>query len=242
MTTQQRREDLKRNELGEAIGAGFHYAEDHLRMLLWGAAALVGVALLGWGVFAWRGSRDAGGNAALGAALRVAAAPVVATGARPTDEASPSFPTAAARDARARELLEAVVARHGSTSAGAAARLWLAESALAAGDRATARGHWEAYLEAAPNGALAAAAQRNLWALDRSEGRAEAALRAIQSDLERGGRRLPADLLLWEMAVTQEALGRAAEAVAAYRRIGEEHPGSPFADEARRLAAARGAA
>jgi TolA-binding protein len=242
MTTQQRREDLKRNELGEALEAGVHFAEDHLKTLLWVAGAVVGVAVLVWAGLAWRGSRDARGNAALSGALRVASAPVVVSGARSTDDSAPSFPTAAARDARAQELFEKVVARHGSTAAGATARLWLAEAAYAAGDPATARRHWEAYVSAAPNGALSVAAQRSLWALDRAEGKAEAALRSIESDLERGGRRLPADLLLWELATTQEALGHVAEAVAAYRRIGDEHPGSPFADEARRLAAARGAA
>jgi hypothetical protein len=242
MTTQLRREELKRNELGEALEAGVHFAEDHLRMLLWAVGAVMGAALLVWGAFAWRGSRDARGNAALGAALRVATAPVVASGARPTDETVPSFPTAAARDARAKELLEGVVDRHGSTAAGAAARLWLAHAALAAGDRAAARRHWEAYLDEAPDAALAIAAQRNLWALDRVEGKADAALRSIRGDLDRGGRRMPADLLLWELAQTEEALGHAAESAAAYRRLGEEHPSSPFAAEARRLGTARGAA
>lgn len=242
MTTQQHRHALKRNELGEALEAGVHFAEDHLKTILWVAGGVVGAALVAWGVLAWRGSRDARGNAALGEALRVAEAPIVSADARPGDEQSPSFPTEAARDARARELLNEVVERHGSTAAGAAARLWLAQSAFHAGDAATARGHWQAYLAAAPDGALAIAAQRSLWALDRSEGKGEAALAAIERDLERGGRKLPADVLLWELATTHEALGRAEEAAVAYRRIGEEHPNSPFADEARRLAAARGAA
>lgn len=237
-----RRGDLKRNELGEALEAGVHFAEDHLKTILWVAGGVVGAALVVWGLLAWRGSRDERGNVALGRALRVAQAPVVAANARPADDEDPSFPTAAARDARARELLDDVVKRHGSTSAGSAARLWLAQSALSAGDAAAARRHWQAYVEDGPGGALAAAAQRSLWALDRAEGKGEAALAAIERDLERGGRRLPADVLLWELAATHEALGHAAEAAAAYRRIGEEHPNSPFADDARRLAAARGAA
>lgn len=241
-TTPLRREDLKRNELGEAVEASVHYAEDHLRTILWIVGGVLGAALLVWAVMAWRGTRDERGNRALGEALRVAEAPVVDTGAKPSDLAAPSFASETARAARAKELFESVVARHGGTAAGAAARLWLADAALAAGDRAGARTHWQSYLDDAPAGALAAAAQRSLWALDRAEGKGEAALQAIQRDLERGGRKLPADLLLWELATTQQALGRAAEAAAAYRRIGEEHPNSPFADEARRLAAGREAA
>ncbi|MCM2269366.1 MAG: tetratricopeptide repeat protein [Thermoanaerobaculia bacterium] len=241
-TTPLRREDLKRNELGEALEAGVHYAEDHLKTILWIAGGVLGAALLVWAVMAWRGTRDERGNRALGEALRVAEAPVVDSGAKPTDAEAPSFASEAARAARAKELFEAVVARHGGTAAGAAARLWLADVALVAGDAATARRQWEAYLDDAPDGALAATAQRNVWALDRAEGKGEVALAAIQRDLERGGRKLPADVLLWELATTQQALGRSAEAAAAWRRIGEEHPNSPFADEARRLAAGRAAA
>jgi len=234
MATHLQRRDLKRNELGEAVQAGVHYAEDHLRTILWIVGGVVGVGLLVWGGIAWRGSTTGRANEALGRAITVAQASIVDSGAKPDDPESPTFASAAARDARAKELFGAVVAKHGSTAAGAAARLWLADTAFAAGDRAEARRQWESYLGAAPGGAFAAVVQRNLWALDRAEGKAEPALRAIQRELERGGQELPPDVLLWELAETERALGHETEALAALRRITEEHPDSPYADEARR--------
>ena len=87
------REQLKRNELGEAVEASIHYAEDHLRTILIGVGALAAVALVGWGVFAWSASRRTAANDLLTRALKVAGAPVEAA-ARPDDPVSPSFASA----------------------------------------------------------------------------------------------------------------------------------------------------
>ena len=63
------REDLKRNELEEVIGAGIHYAEGHKRMLIWGVGGVVGASLIGLGVFFWISSRQSGANELLVNAL-----------------------------------------------------------------------------------------------------------------------------------------------------------------------------
>lgn len=227
------REDLKRNELGEAVGAGVEYAGSHIRQLAIGFSAVIAAALLVWGVIAWRGSRVASANEALGAALLVAEAPVVALGARPDDPSEPSFATESARDAKAQELFERLVREHGSTDAGGMGRLWLADRALRSGDAATARRQWKEYLDSGAGGALAASARRNLIRLDRAEGKGDALVAELSAALERGRDPLPTDALLWELAETQKALGRTAEARAAYQRIVDEHPASPWANEAR---------
>ena len=243
MTSHLNREDLKRNELGEAVEASVEFAGVHLKGLLMGLAGAVVVALAAWGFVAWRGGRLERANDALGAALRVAEADVVATGAQPQNEQKPTFLTATARDARARELFEAVVRDFGSTGAGGAARLWLASDAFGHGDRAAARRLWEAFLAGAPESVLGATAQRNLWQLDRAEGKGAEALEQIRRGLERGGKgSLTPDVLLWELAQTQRTLGKGADADAALRRILDEHPDSIWAGEARReLASARSA-
>lgn len=243
MTSHLNREDLKRNELGEAVGAGVEFAGVHLKGLLLGLGGVVVLALATWGFVAWRGGRSESANEALGAALRVADAEIVATGAQPQDAQKPTFATAAARDARARELFEAVVRDFGSSGAGGTARLWLANDAFGRGDRAAARRLWEEFLKDSSASVLSAAAQRNLWQLDRAEGKGAAALDQIRRELERGGKgSLTPDVLLWELAQTQRTLGKSADADAALRRILDEHPDSIWAGEARReLATARSA-
>ena len=91
------REDLKRNELGEALEAGFHFAEGHVKMLLAAVGGILAVVAVIWGVFAWRTSRAEAASESLGVALRVAGAQVVASGANPDDALQPTFPSAAAR-------------------------------------------------------------------------------------------------------------------------------------------------
>ena len=71
------REDLKRNELEEALGKGIHYAEDHKRLILYGVGAVVGIALVVTIVFLWLGGRKNGANELLAQALRADGAEVV---------------------------------------------------------------------------------------------------------------------------------------------------------------------
>jgi len=233
MATHLTREELKRNELGEAVEKGFHFAEHHLKAIVAGVAGLLGLVVIVWAIVAWRGGVAERANVALGEALDLAEAPVVATGAQPDDAKEPTFATEAARDARAKAEFEKVVSEYGGTAAGGTARLWLADRAFAAGDRAEARRLWREFLAGGGDGMLAAAAQHDLWTLDRSEGKAEAVLAEVRRALEAARGPLPADALLWELAETERALGHDAEASAALKRILDEHPDSAYASAAR---------
>ena len=234
MTDHLKREDLRRNELGEAVEASVEFAGSHLKQLGIGVSAVLAAALAVWGVVAWRDSARASANQALSGALRVAGAAVVETGAKPDDPDEPSFASESARDAKAQELFEKLVREHGSTDAGGMGRLWLADRALRSGDAAGARKQWQEYLDDESEGALAASARRNLIRLDRAEGKGETLVGELSAALERGRDPLPPDALLYELAETQKSLGRATEARAAYQRIVDEHPASPWAGEARR--------
>ncbi len=231
------REELKRNELGEAVEASIHYAEDHVKTILTAVGALAVIALVGWGIFAWTSSRRASANDLLTRALRVAGAPVEAA-ARPDDALNPSFATEAARDARAKELFGQLDEQYGSTSVGRVAKLYLAESARTAGDRATARTLWEKYLDKDASSAVAASVRVNLFQLDREEGKAGALAESLKKMLEDPAKPLPADLLLYQLALTQEKLGQDGDARAAYRRIVDEHPQSPYLQAAQQKSSA----
>lgn len=234
------RQDLKRNELGEALEAGIHYAEDHLRTILLAAGGLLVVALAGWGVFAWQSSRKANANELLARALSVAGAEVVESGARPDDPLRPSFASESARRARALELFTELEDRYGSTSVGRVANVYLGEAAYEAGDRERARRYWEAYLEGDARSAVAATVRVNLFRLDREEGKAEALAATLQKLLEDPARSLPGDVLLYQLALTHDQLGRTAEARAAYRRIVDEHPQSPYYQTAQQQSSSLG--
>ncbi len=230
------REDLKRNELGEAIGAGIHYAEDHKRMILYGVGAVVGAVLLAAGIFYWLGSRKDGANELLASALRADGGEVVATGATPGDEAHPSFATEAARRGRAKELFTELDSKYGSTATGRVAKLYLAQIAVAENDKERAKQLWKAFLDAEPAGALAATARVNLYKLDREEGRGAELAAALTTMLEADDKPLPSDVILYQLALTYEALDKRDDARTTYRRIVEEYPQSPYIADAQREA------
>ena len=230
------REDLKRNELEEALGKGIHYAEDHKRMLIWGVGGVVGVALLVAGIFLWIGSRKDGANELLGKALLVDGAEVVASGANPADVVRPTFASESARRARAKELFAELDDRYGSTATGRVAKLYLAQIAIAENDSEKAKQLWRAFLDAEPSGALSATARVNLYKLDREQGRGTELIGELQKMIELADKPLPADVILYQLALTYEALGKSDDAKASWRRIVDEYPQSPYTADAQREA------
>ena len=228
------REDLKRNELGEAVGEAIHYAEDHIRTILKIAAGLGIAGVIALVAYLWSSNRNRNANELLVHGLRVFDAPVTATGAKPDDLATPSFATAELRRAKSKEIFGDLDGRYGGTRTGRIAKLYLAQIALAEKDTARAHGLWQEFLKSEPEGTLAATARVNLWKLDRTDGKAEAVVAEIQALLAAAEKPLPDDVLLYQLALSYEALGRATDAAGAYRRIVDEHPNSPYLAEAQR--------
>ncbi len=111
------REDLKRNELGEALGKGMHYAEDHKRMLIWGVGGVVGGGrsrrrcLLVDLEPQERRQRAAGGRP-----CGWTAPPWSRPAPIPADPARPTFASESARRARAKELFAELDSRYGSAA------------------------------------------------------------------------------------------------------------------------------
>ena len=140
------REDLKRNELGEAIGAGIHYAEDHKRMILMAVGGVAAAIVIAASVVLWISSRKSGSNELLAEALRVDGAAVVATGANPADPARPTFASESARRARAKELFTELDSRYGGSKTGRVAKLYLAQIAVAENDKEKAKSYYEKLL------------------------------------------------------------------------------------------------
>jgi len=230
------REDLKRNELEEVLGKGIHYAEDHKRMILYGVGGVLVAALLAAGIFFWIGSRKDGANELLVKALAADSGAVVATGANPGDPSRPTFASETARRARSKELFGELDARYGSTATGRVAKLYLAQIALAENDKARAGELWKAFLDAEPQGALAAAARVNLYKLDRDQGRGAELAEELKKMLEQDAKPMPVDVILFQLALTYDALGKTDDARATYRRIVDEFPQSPYIADAQREA------
>lgn len=226
------RKDMKRDEFTAVVGRGVEYAETHVRTLVYAVGGLLLIIALAVAFYYYRSGQQGKASQALAGAMKVYHAPVTATGAKPDDPDEPSFPTDAARRARAKELLAKVHQGYSSTDAGDVAGLYLAQIAADEGHLDEARKLWGDYADGHKGTMLGAEARLNLLNLDRKQGKGEAVVKELRSMLEKGDSPLPQDLILRELGATLEDLHRPQEAIQSYQRILDEFPTSTFRGEA----------
>lgn len=227
------RQDMKRNELSTALGKGYEYAESHGRTILMAVGALLAVALL-VGLFSmYRNNQAEKGNTALAKAIEIYQAPIDPAAPKPDDPLSPTFADIAARQAKAKTLFQELRDDYGSTVAGDVAGVYLAQIAVAEGKPEEARQLWNDFLGEHGDHLLAGETRVNLLRLDRSQGKAQEVEQTLTAMLDEAEPQLPLDVVLNELAVTQEQLNKTQEAVQSYQRIVDEFPQSPYARDAR---------
>jgi tetratricopeptide (TPR) repeat protein len=233
LTRKDIKRDIREDQLQETIGGLFAFLVQHTRALVAAGVGLILVALAVLGVFAYLRERADAASHLLDRAIRVQQAEIVASGAKPDDPRSPTFPDAASRRAKAKELFEQLRSDYSRAGAAEVADVYLGQIALEGGDQATARKLWQGFVQEHPDHMLTATVQVSLIRLDREQGRAEEAVEELRGMLEKEDKPLPVDLALFELGQTLEQLGRDDEARATYQRLGDEYPDSPYAPKAR---------
>jgi tetratricopeptide (TPR) repeat protein len=240
MSQRLQRKDIKHDDFAESLGRGVEYVGGHAKAIGLGIVAVLVAIAAGVGIYFYLGARAEKANAALGAALKVATAPISATDATPDDPVSPSFATEAARDQRARELLEKVRSEYGASDAADFAGLHLADMAVRTGDLQRARDLWSDFVDDQGDHLLSGQARLNLLALERREGKGEEVLTRLKGWLDQSEPPLPKDVILNELALTLEALERNEEAKQYYRQIVDDYPQSPYRAEAQQKSGSGG--
>ncbi len=231
--SQLNRRDMKRDELATAMGRGVEYAESHARTIITAIGAVLAVALLASLWFMYRNSQADKANVALAQAMKIYQAPIDPAAPKPDDAANPSFADEAARRAKAKGLFEKLHADFGSSPAGDVSSVYLGQIALAEGQADRARELWNGFVDKHGDHLLANETRINLFRLDRSNGKADDVATKLSAMLDQTDAPLPQDVILGELAATQEQLGKKQEAVQTYQRIVDEFPQSPYARDAR---------
>jgi tetratricopeptide (TPR) repeat protein len=198
-------------------------------MLLAGVVALV---LIGVGIYAYLQSRVERANVLFARALAVYEADVVEEGAEPDSPNTPTFASSDARDLKAQELFQEVVAGYGGTSVGRIAGVYLGKLAQRRGDAGRARELWESFVASEADHMLAMEVRVNLLALDRADGMGEEVVTRLRELISSPSPDLPLEVALDQLASTLEDLGRPEEARDVYQRIVDEHPASPYSPRA----------
>jgi tetratricopeptide (TPR) repeat protein len=227
------RQDMKRNELSTALGKGYDYAESHGRSILIATGAVLALAILAGIFYMYRNGQAEKGNTALAHAIEVYQAPIDPAAPKPDDPVSPTFADEAARQTRAKALFQDLYEKYGSTVAGDVASVYLAQIAMAENQPDRARELWTSFLDDHGEHLLAGQTRLNLIRLDRSQGKGQEVAQTLTAMLDEAEPPLPMDVILSELASTQEQLGKTQDAVQSYQRILDEFPQSPYAQEAR---------
>ncbi|ODS59422.1 MAG: hypothetical protein ABS36_00340 [Acidobacteria bacterium SCN 69-37] len=223
------RHELKQDEFTLATMTLADRLAEYRTPLLIGAGVVVLVALVVGGVTVYRSQQANKAGAALGIAMATAEAPIVPAPTLPGATQTPgSFPTLTARADAAAEAFTNVVTTYPGTDAAHAAQFQLAAQMLAGGKAAEAE---QAYA------AVAAGEGRTLRGQAAKLGQAEALLAlgrhdealTIYTDLAaaRDGA-LPVDGVLMQLARASQRAGKTAEARAAFQRVVDEFPESPY--------------
>jgi tetratricopeptide (TPR) repeat protein len=226
------RKEMKQDEFVATMGRGVDYASHHVRQIVLGVVAvtLVGAVLVA-GRF-WLQSREDKAQELLDGAIRLAEAPIDPSAPKPDDAETPSFADEATRRAKARSAFEQVRSRHSRSAAADVAGLYLASMALDENKPEEARELWQQYLADHPRDFLSVGARVSLLHLDRQQGKLDEVAAELRKMLDDAERPLPEDVVLWELAQTLEAQGKAEEAKPLLQRIADEFARSAYHVEA----------
>jgi TolA-binding protein len=206
-----------------------------------GAIGLL-VILLGLGGFGWwnKHQREKGG-AELGEAMAIEQASIAPAPTVPGASQTPgTFPTETARSEAALKAFEKIAAEFGSSTVGVTARYHTGVTLMSLGRYAEAQAAFEK---------TTADAGSSVYGPMGRMGRAQAQLMAgkfddaIKGFTDLSGERdgaLPVDGVLMQLARTYQKAGRTQEARATFKRVTDEFPDSPFAQDARQQLALLG--
>lgn len=228
------RQEMKRDEVREFLSRAMLWIGDNLKTIAAAVAVFVVAIVAVTMIRGFLGGRQEGASDALSDAISVLSTPLeseLSAGVASNEEV---FSDEAARRTAALAAFSAIVEEYPRAPSARIARSYVGKLELESGNREASRQAWNAVLEAGGGDALAAEVELNLIHLDREDGLNEEVEQRLQSALGGASSSLPEDALLYELAITQERLGKIEESLVSLRRLLDEHPTSPYSAEARR--------
>lgn len=232
LTRKEIKQDIREDEVQSFLITAIQKFQERPKVYVGGLVAFIVIGVGASLLAAFVESRADKASEELSQAMRVYSAEVDASSPDP-DADPPVFPSEEARRAQAEEAFAEI----GSGDAGQVAELYEASIALDNGDTDKAREIWNEFLADNPEHVLAVSVRLNLIELRRKSGEAEQVAESLQTQLDAVEKDLPADVLIYELAQTREALGQSDQARELYQRLVDEYPQSPYTQDARKRVA-----
>lgn len=229
----QHRRELKHDKFVDEVGVLTERARANQRVLITIAAVAVGIAVIAYGIYFYRSTRERKAQDLLAAAIETIESPIKVEG-QPQQDPRAKYKTDAERDAAAEKQFQTIESQYGGTDAGDVAGLYLARLTAARGDLAGARKRLESFIDDHPRNILVGSARYSLYQLRIDNGEAQQVITEINAELAKTEPVLPGDSLLVLLAHAYDAQGNDGKSRDTYKRLVTEFPDSPFALEAQR--------
>jgi TolA-binding protein len=227
----QHRRDLKHDKFVDEIGVLSSRARANQRGLAMIAAAALGIALIVYGIFFYRSTRERNAQQALASAMETIQSPLISE-TQPNPQAK--FKTEDERNSAAEKQFRDVKAKYGSTDAADVSDIYLARLAAGRNDIATARKLLTDFINDHPKHLLVGSARYSLYQFRIDGGEAQQVTSELSAELNKKDPVLPADSLLVLLAHAYDVQGNDVKSRETYKRLVTEFPESPFALEAQR--------
>ena len=228
----QHRRDLKHDKFVDEVGSLTTRAKENQRLLVTITAAVVVLAVLGYGIYFYGSNREQKAQAALGTAITAIDSPLVQAG---TPNPDAKYKTEPERTAAAETLFRDVQKNFSGTKAADVANIYLARIDASKGDVTTARKLLSDFISSHPKHLLVGAARYSLYQLRIANGEAPQVTIELNAELAKTtDQTLPPDTLLALLAQSYDAQGNSEKSKDTYRRIATQFPDSPYAIDAQR--------
>ncbi|PYQ27584.1 MAG: hypothetical protein DMF56_19585 [Acidobacteria bacterium] len=232
----EHRRSLKHDKFVDEIGALSSRARENQRLLLMIGLGVVAVALIVWGVYFYRSSRESKAQSLLATAIETSNATIESAQNPNKATTGPSYKTEAERNAVAEKQFKDVQSQYPGSDAADMAGLWLAKNAAAKGDTATARKMLQEFIDDHGQTILGNAARYSLYQVRIDSGEAAQVATELNAEMGKADPILPGDSVLILLAHAYDVQGNSEKSRDAYKRISTEYPDSPYAVEAARRA------
>lgn len=238
----QHRRELKHDKFVDELGTLSSRARENQRILITITAAAVVIAVIAYGIFFYRSTREKHAQDALASAIATMDSPLLPPAG---GQAQPGakFKTEQERNVAATKQFQDIVSKYSGSDAADVAGLYLARLDAAKGDTVGAKKLLQEFVSDHPKNILVGSARYSLYQLRIEGGEAPQVATDVQAQLAKPADQtvLPPDTLLVVLAHAYDAEGQPDKSRDTYRRIATEFPDSPYALEAQRKIGAAGA-
>lgn len=228
----QHRRELKRDKFVDEVGSLTARAKENQRLLIAITAAVVVLAVIGYGIYFYGSNREQKAQAALGDAINAIDSPLIQPGS-PNPDAK--YKTDQERTTAAEAMFRDVQKNYSGTKAADVANIYLARIDASKGDVTDARKLLSNFISDHPKHLLVGAARYSLYQLRIANGEAPQVTIELNAELAKTADQvLPPDTLLSLLAQAYDAQGNGEKSKETLRRIATQYPDSPYAIDAQR--------